>query len=318
MKKKYAYTVNGQRRYITSDKVHYDELLSQISVKYRPTGLIGDQIAPKVSVKKTHDKYRVYDKNWRIPETERANRARSREHNFDVSTASYVLKRHSLHSPVSDTDKDNYDEASLLADTTEELTDKIAMRHELEVGSLFTTTNWSLNVSLAAGATFSDNTVTSNPIPVFQTGASTVIANSGLKPNFGWLARNGYIAAINHVSVLDRVKYTSAEMDEKKLAALFDLEKGLLIPAAQYDSSEEGTSTAAMTGFFDNDNAFLGWKPDSPGPLKPSSLYTFEKAMPLVKRWREEDRESEIVEVNKEFTVKVVASLSGYLIRNTN
>lgn len=321
MKKKKVYKVviiDGKKCYVLANQVHVDTLLGNVSVKYKPEGLIGMEVAPSVAVKKTSDIYRVYERNFRVPETERANRAKSREHNFDVSTATYNLKRHSLHTKVSDTDQENYDLADLRSESTEELTDKILMRHELEVGQLFTSTNWSLNVSLAANATFSDQTVASNPIPIFQTGASTVIANSGMTPNFGILPRAGYIAAINHTSVLDRVKYTSSEMNDTKLAALFDLKKGLLIPQAAYDTAALGVGTPNLVSFFDDDNAFLGYKPDAPGPLKASSLYTFRKAMPLVKRWRSEEEESEIIEVNMEFQAKVIASLSGYLIKNTH
>lgn len=304
-----------KKNYVLANQVHVDKLLGNISVKYKPQGFIAQDVAPQVTVKETSNFFRVYDRNFRVPETKRANRAESREHNFDVSTASYNLTRHSLKSFVSDTDADNYDLADLRSETTEELTEKILMRHELDTAALFTKTSWSLTVSLAAGATFADNTTTSNPIPIFQTAASTVIANSGMKPNFGILPRAGKIACINHVSVLDRLKYTSAEVDLGKLAALFDLPGGLLSPETAYDTSALGT-TQSISSIWDAENAFVGYKPDAPGPLKPSSLYTFKKALPLVKRWRDEARESEVIEVNMEYEVRVVASLSGYLICN--
>jgi len=268
-------------------------------------------------VKKTSDLYRVYDRNFRIPETQRANRAESREHDFEVSNASYNLQRHSLKSFVSDTDADNYDLADLRAETTEELTEKIMLRQELDCAQLFTKTSWSLTVSLAAGLEFSANTTTSNPIPIYQTAASVVIANSGVRPNFGILPRAGYVAVVNHVSVLDRLKYTSAEVNEGKLSALFDLAKGLMVPSISHDTANRGASGGSIiSSVWDAENSFIGYKPDSAGPFKISSLYTFKKAMPIVKRWRDEARESEVIEVNQEYQVKVVASLSGYLICN--
>jgi hypothetical protein len=300
-----------------NNQIHVDQLLGQVSVKYKPEGFIASEVAPVVSVKKTSDLFRVYDRNFRIPETQRANRAESREHNFDVSTSSYNLQRHSLKSFVSDTDADNYDLADLRAETVEELTEKIMLRQERDCAILMTKTSWSLTVSLAAGAEFSANTTTSNPIPIYQTAASTVIANSGVKPNFGILPRDGYVAVVNHVSVLDRLKYTSAEVDAGKLAALFDLSKGLMVPSISYDSADQGASGGSIiASVWDSENSFIGYKPDSVGPLKLSSLYTFKKAMPVVKRWRDEPRESEVIEVNQEYQVRVVASLSGYLICN--
>lgn len=303
-----------RRQYIQANQVHVDSLLGNVSVKYKCEGMIGMDVAPSVPVKKTSDLFRVYDRNLRIPETRRANGGEAREHNFDVSTAAYNLHKEALKSFVTDDDADNYDLADLRSETVEELTEKVMMRHELDVAALFTTTNWSLNVSLAAGAQFSANTTTSNPIPVFQTGASTVIANGAPKPNFGILPRNGKISCINHVSVLDRLKYTSADVNEGKLAALFDLSKGLLCPEAGYDTSNLGATTTIAS--FYGDNAFIGYKPDSAGPLKVSSLYTFRKATNKVKRWYVEEREAECIEVQLQYDVRVVASLSGYLIRD--
>lgn len=134
-------------------------------------------------------------------------------------------------------------------------------------------------------------------------------------PNFGIIPRSGYIAMINHVSVLDRVKYTSADMDAGKLAALLELEK-VHIPVSSYDSSNNYGMTQVVASIFNAENAFIGYRPSSPGPLKPSSGYIFRNSMPMVKRWRDEERESEVIEVNIEYAAKVIASLSGYLICN--
>lgn len=296
-----------------ANQIHIDTLLSNVSIKYQPTEFIAMKVFPEVAVKKTSDLYRVYDRNLRIPETQRANRAEAREHNFEVSTSSYNLQRHSLKSFVSDTDAQNYDLADLRAETTEELTNVILRRLELQVAQLFTSTNWSLNVSLASTAQFDDNTTVSNPIPVFQTAASTIIANAGFKPNFGILPRDGMVACVNHISVVDRLKYTSAEIDAVKLAKLFDLDE-LLIPVAGFDNSDLGATTVVQN--FYGDNAFVGFKPGSPGILKPSSGYIFRNSIPMTKRWRVEERESDCIEVNMEFQAKVVASLSGYLIKD--
>lgn len=295
------------------DTIHVDTLLSNLSIKYRPAGMIAMEVFPEVGVKKNSDLFRVYDRDFRIPETKRANRGEAREHDFNVSTSSYTLVRHSLKGFVSDTDQENYDLADLRQEMTEELTEKILMRMELDVAQLFTTTNWSLNVSLAANATFVDNTTASNPIPIYDTGASTVIAESGKKPNFSILPRTAYIGVKNHVSVLDRLKYTTAEIDENKIASLLGVEK-LLVPMVSYDTSNKGVASS-LTPFYD-DVAFLGFRADSPGPLKVSAGFTFRNKLPLVKRWRVEERESECIEVNMEYAAKVVASLCGYLIKN--
>ena len=181
-------------------------MLFRSSVRYANQDYIAMNVFPMVPVKKDSDLYRIYTRNWRIPETKRANKGLANEHQFEVSTASYVLEKHALKDYISDDDVDNYDLADLRADTVEELTDVILRRLEKSVADLFTTTNWSLNVSLAAANAWNANTTVSNPIPIMDTAATTIIQNSGYKPNYGFLGRDGFIADKNHVSVLDRVK----------------------------------------------------------------------------------------------------------------
>lgn len=294
-------------------QIHVDTLLSNVSAKYRNVDYIAMEIFPVLPVKKTSDLYRVYDRNFKLPETARANRGVAREHEFEVSTASYKLDWHALKSYVSDQDKDNYDLADLLAETTEELTDVVLRRVEKSTADLFTSTNWSLGVSLASGANFNSNTTTTNPIPVFDTGASTIVANSGKMPNYGFVPRDAFVAIKNHVSVLDRTKYVSAEMDVKMIQALLGL-KQLLVPLASIDTAAPGQA-ASISNIYP-DVGFLGWKPDSPGPLTPSAGYMLKKNRSVVKRWRDEERESDVVEVNMEFQPKIVSSLCGYLIKD--
>lgn len=294
-------------------QLHVDTLLSNISVKYQNTEYIAEQVFPLLPVKKDSDKYRIWVRNFRLPESIRNHKAVAREHDYAVTTSSFLLQDNALKSYVSDDDADNYDIADLRADTTEELTDKIMLRLEKSVADLFTTTNWSLNVSLAAAAAFSANTTVSNPIPIFDTAATTIIQNSGYKPNFGILPRSGFIACKNHVSVLDRIKYVSKEMTVEMLAALFDIPK-LLVPIASIDTSHEGLAEVISDVW--GDAAFVGYKAESPSPLKPSCGYTFVKNMPRVRRWRDEERKSEAIEVQIKFQPKVVASLTGYLIKD--
>src|SRR3990167_523228 len=296
-------------------ELHVDTLLGNVSVKYRNTEYIADQVFPFVDVNKESDLYRIYERNFRIPETRRNTKSAAREHDFHVSTATYMLVRNALKGYVADRDADNYDLADLRADTTEELTDALLRRMELDVATLFTTTSWSLNVSLAATTAFNANTTLSNPIPVFDTGAATVIANSGKRPNFGIMNFEAFIACKNHTSVLDRTKYTSADMDVGMIASLLGLSQ-LLVPLASQDTAIEGASTGAAIAAIWGDSAFLGYKPANPGPLQASAGYIFRKSMPLVKRWRDEDRESDAIEVNLEYNAKVVASLAGYLIKD--
>lgn len=302
----------------TKNQLHVDQLMSNVSVQYKNPNYIAREIFPEVPVKKDSDLYRVYDRDFRLPETIRSAKGVAREATFDVSTSSYILVQHSLKDYVSDRDAENYDISDLRADTTEYLTDKILLRMENEVANLFistggTNTSWSQSHSLSTAQQWSLDTVTSNPIPQMDTAATVVLEGSGQVVNYGMLPHRCLIAAKNHMSVIDRIKYTSADITPAMIAGLFDLPQ-LLIGKAVVDSNFAGaTSTvAAIWG----DNVFVGFKPAKASPLVPSAGYIFRNNLPMTKRWRVEERQSEAIEVNVHFQAKVVASLSGYLLKD--
>jgi hypothetical protein len=295
------------------NQLHVDQLLSQVSLRYSTKDFLADKIFPEVMVKKDSDLYRVYEQDFRIPETNRANKGVAKEHFWQVSSSSYILEDHALKEYISADDIDNYDAADLRADTTEELTDVIMRRREKSVLDLFTTTNWSLNVSLAAANAWTADTTVSNPIPVVDTAATTILNNSGKMPNYGLVSRTGFVGAKNHQSVLDRLKYTSAEVTVKMMAGLFDLDE-FMVSHAQQDTSARGATS--VQGSMLGDVCFVGWKPPRPSPKAPSAGYIFRKNVPLVRRWKDEERMAEAIEVRMKYVPKIVASLCGYLIKD--
>lgn len=297
----------------TKSQLHVNQLLSNVSVKYTPAMYIWNKVFPMVQVAKDSDLFRVYERNFKLPETSRAPKAVAKEASFDVSTSSYLLEQHAIKDYVGEDEAQNYDMGSLQVDATEHLTDIIYRRIEKSVADLFTTTSWSLNVSLAAAAAFNQNTTVSDPVPIFDTAATTIIANAGITPNYGILPREGFIAAKNHVSVLDRIKYTSSNLTEQMMASLFGLPE-LLIPMASYDSAADGLA-ATMTNFY-GDVAFVGYKPGTAGVKVPSAGYVFSSKQPRVRTWFDDERNATAVEVEVKYQAKVVASLAGYLIKD--
>jgi len=293
--------------------IHVDKVLSEISVQYKNNEYIADSIFPKVPVKKISDKYFVFDRDYKIPETGRAIGGKSREADFNLSTASYLLKKEALKTYISDDEVDNYDLGTLKADATEYLTDKINLKKEYDANALLDATGtWSLQHSLAVA--WSTNSTTSDPIPSVNTAMATLVGYSGMPANFMSLPYKAELALKNHVSILDRVKYTSQEVTSKILSGLFGINE-IVVPKAVYDTS--ATPTESMAFVFDK-YAFIGYKAPRPAPRSISFAYMFEKQTPRVKTWRDEERESEAVEVNVQYQMKVVCSLCGYLIKGVN
>lgn len=303
-------------------QLHVDQLLSNVSIKYKNDSYIASQIFPEVPVKKDSDLYRIYDRNFRLPETIRAAKGVAREASFDVTTGTYVLVQHSLKDYVSDRDAENYDISDLRADTTEFLTDKILLRLEQDVANLFvnqtssgnTNASWSLKHSLSTAQQWSLDTVTSNPIPQMDTAATVVLENSGQVVNYAMIPHRCMIAAKNHSSVIDRIKYTSADITPAMIAGLFDVPQ-ILVGKAVIETSVEGATSTSISPIW-GDNVFVGYKPAKASPMTPSAGYIFKNNIPMTKRWRVEERQSEAIEVNLHYQPKVVASLAGYLLQD--
>jgi hypothetical protein len=298
-----------------NSQLHVDQLLSNVSVKYTNAEYIAMKVFPEVPVKTDTNKYRIYDRDWRIPDTLRANKGVANQRYFEVSTATYVLEDHAIKDYISQDDVDNYDQASLEVDTTEDLTDVILRRLEKSVADLFTKTSWSLTVSMASANLWSAETTVSNPILVVDTGATTVLNNAGLKPNYMILPRQGFVYAKNHPSVLDRIKYTQGpqgdDASKSMLAGLFGVQE-LLVPAASYDQAHKGYGPSIASIW--PSHAFLGYKPAQASPKAPSAGYIFRKQVPQVRKWDDNERNCTAIEVRMKFQARIVASLSGYLI----
>ena len=297
-------------------QLHVDQLLSNVAVKYTNERFIHDKVFPKVPVKKQTDLYRTYTRNWIVPETVRAIGGIAREHVMDIGSSSYSLAKNALKAVVADTAAENYDLTDLRADLTLELTEKIMMRKETDCAALFTTTSFSLGSSL--GGDDSWLTTIALPIGQFDTGTAAIVANAGVVPNYAIIPLDTYNTLKNHTSVVDRVKYTSRELTPAIIGALIGVSE-LLVPTMMSDSGiySASAATGAVASIWKADFAFLGYKPASPGFYALSAGYMFERAKPLVRRWREEEREADMIEVDCEYQFKVVASLAGYYINDT-
>lgn len=305
-----------------SNQIHRSRPLENISVAYKNTRLIADMLAPKVEVVHEKDDYYVYSKDTlSLPNTLRANGAPANEADWNVSTASYSLAEHALKHLVTDRDRGNADPAIKVdIDATEMLTEKILLRKEVDVATIVTTpSNWANITSLTSTLAWSANTTLSNPITFIDTAASVIAMNAGKVPNTVVLNDPTFRAAKEHVSILERIKYTSPDsITEGMLAKLWNVNR-VLVAGGIINNGQEGL--ADSMGWIWTDMAFVAYVEPSPGLKKPSALYQFTKGEfgnPWkVKKWREEERSGDFVEVGTMFQNKVVASDCAYLINNT-
>lgn len=306
-----------------NSQVHNSKPLENISVAYANQSFIANLLSPNVPVKHETDSYYVYSKDSLIiPDTHRADGAESKEASFSLSTASYTVQGHALSDLITDRKRQNADPAiDLEKDTTEYLTEKIMMRKEYDLlTAISTKSNWAQEYSLTSTFAWNANTALSNPIALALSVGSTIAKNSGYLPNVCAIDYSTFIALKEHISIVDRVKYTSSEsIGENMIAKLFNIDK-LLVSRAVYNTNEEGM--ADSMSFMMTDCAWFGYVEKSPGLKKPSALYSFvttnaNNSPMSVKKWREESRGGDKVEVNHMYQHKIVASDCAFYVGNT-
>lgn len=300
--------------------IHVDRPLSNISIAYRAEGHIADALFPAVPVLKESDSYFVFDKaqSLKAANTRRADGSEANQDNLLLSTATYRLQEEALKDKITDRQRENQDPGlNLEVALVENLTAKILLTKEIDAAELlFTNGNWANESSLAAAAAWSANTTVSNPILVADSAAASVLQNSAKPMNTAVLDHRTFLACKEHTSIVDRIKYTSSEsVSEALLARLFGVAQ-LLVAKAQFNSAGEGL--AVTMGPVWTDSAWFGYVERSPGLMKPSALYRFQRSSGgQVRRWREEETTSDWFEASQLWDQVSPASDCGYLVVNT-
>lgn len=303
-------------------QVHQDQALENVSIAYKPGDLIAQELCPMVPVQHESNKYYVYSKDQLVlPETARGVSAEANKASFSLSTATYRLQEHALKDFISDRARQNADAAlNLEVDAVEHLTNLILMRQEVELADLIGSgLSWANTTSLTSTFAWSANTTLSNPLLFVDSAASTIMQQSGMKPNTLLINDPTFRAAKEHVSIVDRIKYTSAEsVSEELLAKLFNVDK-LLVGRGIRNTGQEGIADATSNSWIWTDLAWLGYVERSPGLKKPSALYNFtmKQGNPVkVLRWREDNLESDAIQVSKLYQQQAPMSAAGYMIVN--
>ena len=300
--------------------------LSNLSVKYSndQSMFIAGKVFPQVPVKKETDAYYVFGKdNFLIPETLRANKSPANQSEYALSTSTYELERHSLRDLVSDRDRENSDDGLMPdADTTEHLTEQVLLRKELQAANtLFTSTNFSNGHSLTSTLQWSNLTNTSDPIGDVATATTVILQNSGRKPTNVITGFEAFQGLQNHPNILERIKYSErAIISEELISSVFGVSQ-LNIGQAVYNTAKEGAA-ASMSYVWATD-AWIGYLDQSTSLKSASAVKTFVKSerreMPFsVKKYRDEEREGDWIEVNSFFVTKPVATSAAYLVRGVS
>ena len=297
--------------------------LSNLSVKYaNDRNEYAVTKLPTISVKHETDEYYVYGRDsFRIPETIRANGAEANQSEYQLSTTSYSLDRHSLKDIVTDRERDNSNEATNKdLDAAEFLTDQILNRMEYNAAStIFTTaTSFDNTGSLTSTLYWNVASTTTDVIGNIDTMTSAILKGSGKRANTLIMGEQTFRYAKDNTNVIERIKYSERGIITAEiLSSVFNI-GNIIVGSAVYDQGVEGSSTPSTTWLWDKKVAAMYLEPNA--KLKsPSALYNFQ--MPVngeypfaVKKYRNDAREGDEIEVNAFHKTIVTGKAAGYLL----
>jgi hypothetical protein len=305
-------------------QVHIDAALTNISLAYRNTDFIAEQIAPRVGVRKQSDRYYVYDsarESIRSSNDMRSPGALAMEVDYELSTDSYFCSDHALASAVTDEERENADPAIQPdIDRTEFLTERILLNQEIATQQVMENSDDITGTTLSEGAEWNEST--SDPIADVKAARLAVFSASQRRANLMVLPYQVYEVVRNHPAIMDLIKYGGhAVATPEVLAQLFDVDR-LLVPRCCVNNAAKGQNPNVQPVW--NDTVYLAHVAPRAGLKQVTLAHTFVWSGAagstdgvMVERWREHGRKADMIRVQKYYDVKLIAGGAGYRIKNT-
>lgn len=323
---------------ISANQVHVDQALSNLSVAYtNPKLVFVSSVFPVVPSDKQSDRYFKFSKQHfrSIPDAKRPGQLVN-EIPLDMDQLGFFFcDGHALDYPQPDEIAGNADPgADLDIETTLKVTEMVRLNEEINGAGIINTTNITQNTTLSGTSQWSDF-VNSDPFLAVDQQKDTIEAATGQLPNTLLFSRKVFLTIRNHPKLLDRVKYTGdgvrSPLTADQLAEAFDVDN-VVIAAGLKQANPEGESDS-LTRIWGK-NALLYYKAPRPGKRMVSLGYTFVWMVSvspqgrmegnlqsnsggfLVRRYRQENRRSDVIGVEYYYDQRFIEPNAGYLFVN--
>jgi hypothetical protein len=308
--------------------VHIDRELSNVSVKFKNPSFMADVIAPPVTVKKESDRYWVYGKeNFRIPFAVRADKAMTQEITHTLTTEAYVCQEYGFHTLVSDRERENADEGlGPDIDATELVTDCLLLDKEYRTANYVldsTNPDWQPGGAAYNTSHFTnldaawDDRIGADPRADIYYGRYVIYRDARVQPNSIFLPVEVSMRLAQMDQIDELRKYTDPGLVTN--SGIPGILYGLKVYECQasYNGAEEASTTSSFTEVFGN-NVLMSYI--RPGGISIKSLtfaLSFQKQAFQTRKWREERRKADAIEVGHIYTTKIIAPACGFVMTNT-
>lgn len=298
----------------TISDVHVDAALTRFAVGWTPPGFVADLVFPPVDVEHESDKYFIWDRGdfFRVEARIRAAGAAAHRSAQGLSTGSYKAEEIALADALPDRVRDNADSVLNVREAkTRYVMAQVALKKEKDFATdFFKTGVWGTDKTLSGTDQWSDPS--SDPLGDIETGADTIRGKTGKRPTIGLLGPVTWTKLKFHPDLLNGIKHTGRGM--ARLADLADLtEIATWYVAGGIETTSKEGATDAFGNLFGK-HCFLAYVEAAPSMEAASAGYTFRSRKPRVRRWRDEESESEVIEGSEIIDQAKVAADLGYFI----
>ena len=318
----------------TASDVHVNRPLTNVSIAtiQQDDNFIATKVFPLVGSSKQTDKYFLYDNAyWNLDDMQKVapgDIAPGGGYSVDSSNT-FSCDLYKFRKLIPDQIRSNADAPiNLDMEATKYVTLKALIKREVDfVTSFMSASLWTndydgVSSSPSTSEVLQWNDSSSTPVQDVWDAKAAILGLTGFEPNTLVLGYHTYKELINHADVVDRVKYGQtpgrvAMIDTSELAQVFKVERVLVSRAIKNSGLEAGT---ASHDFIVSKDALLCYSAPSPSIMMPTAGYTFSWSGQVgagpdgnrIKRYRLEERSSDVVEIEIAFDMKLISADLGF------
>lgn len=300
--------------------VHIDQALTTFSKAITNDELVGDKILPPVPVDKRSDLWFIYGTEYfKKRDDLRRPKSEAIEIDWTMSKGHYNAEEHAEKYLVSDAEAKVADApVDPAIDATEFVTASVQNQREIAQLALVTNAAQVTNNATLAGTTQWSDYTNSVPLTNIRT-AKTTVRNAIVKrANFFSASYDVCLVLADHPSIKDLLKYT--DPNALTSSGLPPTIRGLTVNEAgsMYDTANQGQAATFASIF--GKNALVHYTTPSVGRKIVTFGYTMEAPDDTtgvrglsVRRYRDDKKKGEYVEVSVMYDLQLVAPTGGYL-----
>jgi len=298
---------------LSISEIHINEPLTNLSVAYRPDGFVARSLFPVLSVKKESDMFFTYGKeSMKIYDGLRAPGAPSVEIDYSIDTDTYSCDEESYKHVIPGRIKDNADKPlDPFKDATLFLSDVIITKEEYHAYAAATHVTSGLGEAAhkTTPGTLWDAATGSTPVEDIDNAKEIIRGKVFKEPNTMLLPQTVLDALKTNADILNRIKYTKlGVVTIDLLSAIFGL--NVIIARSGY------VTDALAHTYIWNKDVIIAYVTPRPGLRTVSFGYTFLARDKRVRKWFDNEREADMIEVSSIYDHKIVCQDAGYMLEN--